>query len=101
MFTASEISEIQKLLTSDSKIVIISHDKTQQIVPSKEATVGDLLKKLNLKLNEGDVVEPASTGRDAPIRWPQRRRAFNRRPYLGRKIKAGSGTTRASGASVR
>jgi resuscitation-promoting factor RpfB len=43
----------------DAKIVIISHDKEQQIVPSKEATVGALLKKLNLTLNQGDIVEPA------------------------------------------
>ncbi len=43
----------------DAKIVIISHDKEQQVVPSKEATVGDLLKQLNIKLGEGDVVEPA------------------------------------------
>jgi resuscitation-promoting factor RpfB len=48
----------------DAKIVIISHDKEQQIVPSKEATVGALLKKLHLTLNQGDVVEPALT---API----------------------------------
>lgn len=43
----------------DAKIVIISHDKQQQIVPSKEATVGALLKKLNITLGQGDVVEPA------------------------------------------
>lgn len=43
----------------DAKIVIISHDKEQQIVPSKEATVGSLLRKLNITLNQGDVVEPA------------------------------------------
>jgi uncharacterized protein YabE (DUF348 family) len=47
--------------THDSKVVIISHDDTQQIVPSKEKTVGGLLKKLNLALNQGDVVEPALT----------------------------------------
>ena len=47
----------------DAKIVIISHDKQKQIVPSKEATVGELLKKLNIKLHEGDVVEPAKTTR--------------------------------------
>ena len=46
---------------SDAKIVIISHDHKQQIVPSREATVGALLVKLNLTLNEGDVVEPART----------------------------------------
>ncbi len=43
----------------DAKIVIISHDKQQQVVPSKEATVGDLLKQLNINLGEGDVVEPS------------------------------------------
>lgn len=40
-------------------IVIISHDNKQQIVPSKEKTVGKLLGKLNIKLGEGDVVEPS------------------------------------------
>lgn len=47
----------------DAKIVIVSHDHEQQIVPSKEATVGDLLAKLHLTLNQGDVVEPAATTR--------------------------------------
>ncbi len=45
----------------DAKVVIISHDHHQQIVPSKEATVGGLLQKLHLNLAEGDVVEPAAT----------------------------------------
>src|SRR4051812_45908092 len=44
----------------DAKIVIISHDHQQQIVPSKESTVGVLLKKLHITLSEGDVVEPAA-----------------------------------------
>lgn len=43
----------------DAKIVIISHDKQQQVVPTKEHTVGALLQKLNIKVNQGDVVEPA------------------------------------------
>ena len=43
----------------DAKIVIISHDNEQQIVPSREPTVGALLKKLHLRLNQGDVVEPS------------------------------------------
>lgn len=43
----------------NTKIVIISHDGEQQVVPSKEPTVGALLKKLHLALNEGDVVEPS------------------------------------------
>jgi len=45
----------------DAKIVIISHDRIQQTVPSRDATVGALLKKLNIKLNEGDVVEPVQS----------------------------------------
>lgn len=44
----------------DNLVVIVSHDGIQQTVPSKEPTVGDLLKKLNLQLNRGDVVEPAA-----------------------------------------
>ncbi|HVX24483.1 MAG TPA: G5 domain-containing protein [Candidatus Saccharimonadales bacterium] len=48
----------------DAKIVIVSHDGVQQLVPSKAATVGILLQKLHLTLNEGDVVEPAA---DTPI----------------------------------
>jgi resuscitation-promoting factor RpfB len=45
----------------DAKIVIVSHDHIQQTVPSRDATVGALLKKLNIQLYEGDVVEPAQS----------------------------------------
>ncbi len=44
---------------SNSKIVIISHDGVQQVVPTKDKTVGILLKKLKIILHHGDVVEPA------------------------------------------
>jgi len=47
--------------TINPNIVVISHDEQQQIVSSKESTVGALLQKLDLKVNEGDVVEPALT----------------------------------------
>jgi uncharacterized protein YabE (DUF348 family) len=57
-------SRTDKLPTANSaKIVVISHDRTQQVVPSKEATVGKLLAKLNIKLAPGDVVEPAANAR--------------------------------------
>lgn len=46
-------------IVPDSKLVIISHDHLQQTVPSREPTVGALLKKLNIHLGQGDVVEPA------------------------------------------
>ncbi|MGH7240894.1 MAG: ubiquitin-like domain-containing protein, partial [Candidatus Saccharimonadales bacterium] len=39
-------------------IVIIKHDHATQIVPSREPNVGALLAKLNIKLDQGDVVEP-------------------------------------------
>lgn len=39
-------------------VVIISHDGNEEIVPSRQPTVGTLLKKLNIHLNQGDVVEP-------------------------------------------
>jgi uncharacterized protein YabE (DUF348 family) len=46
---------------TDAKIVIVSHDGVQQIVPSKEPTVGALLTKLHISLGQGDRVEPALT----------------------------------------
>lgn len=47
-----------------ARVVIVSHDHVEQTVPSIEPTVGGLLAKLNIKLGEGDVVEPAL---DTPI----------------------------------
>ena len=44
----------------DSYIVIISYDHHRQTVPSREPTVGALLKKLQIAINPGDVVEPAT-----------------------------------------
>jgi uncharacterized protein YabE (DUF348 family) len=55
------ISTISKPPQPDTRIVIISHDNVRQVVPSREASVGSLLQKLNIKLNEGDRVEPATT----------------------------------------
>lgn len=43
-----------------TQVVIISHDDETQIVPSREKTVAALLKKLDITLNQGDVVEPAA-----------------------------------------
>lgn len=45
---------------TDAKIVIINHDHVKQTVPAGETTVGQLLKKLNIPVNKGDVVEPAT-----------------------------------------
>jgi len=45
--------------TSQNYVVIVSHDHVEQTVPSREPTVGTLLAKLHITLNQGDVVEPA------------------------------------------
>lgn len=42
----------------NTKIVIISHDNTTQVVPTTQKTVGALLKFEKITLNPGDVVEP-------------------------------------------
>jgi uncharacterized protein YabE (DUF348 family) len=42
-------------------VVIVSHDHEKQVVPSHQQTVGSLLSKLNIRLREGDVVEPAAS----------------------------------------
>jgi uncharacterized protein YabE (DUF348 family) len=44
---------------SDSHIVILFHDKQTQTIPSHDQTVGDLIKRLKLRVNPGDVVEPS------------------------------------------
>lgn len=54
----------EQLITPNSAfIVIISHDSEVQTVPSHEQTVGSLLKKLDITLHTGDVVEPAADTR--------------------------------------
>lgn len=47
--------------TINPNVVVISHDGIRQTVSSKEPTVGALLNKLDLELNEGDVVEPSES----------------------------------------
>ncbi|MEO8784768.1 MAG: G5 domain-containing protein [Candidatus Saccharimonadales bacterium] len=46
---------------SDSHIVILYHDKQTQSIPSRDSTVGDLIKRLHLTIDPGDVVEPAQS----------------------------------------
>jgi len=58
-FAAFHVLNIEEPTSATSKVVIISYDHMQQVVPSVEPTVGALLTKLNIKLNQGDVVEPA------------------------------------------
>lgn len=57
-FVARQTHHIQP--RQDAFIVIVSHDHAKQVVPSHKQAVGALLQKLNIRLGEGDVVEPAA-----------------------------------------
>jgi uncharacterized protein YabE (DUF348 family) len=46
---------------SDNRLVILSYDDQQRVVPASPQTVGELLKKLAIPIHEGDVVEPEKT----------------------------------------
>lgn len=48
-----------QLKTTDTHVVIINHDKIEQSLPTREKTVGDILKRAKVPLHEGDVVEPS------------------------------------------
>lgn len=48
-----------KLLARNSQVVILRVDKTEQVIPSSAKTVSELLKRLDVVVHEGDVVEPA------------------------------------------
>ncbi|HTH72716.1 MAG TPA: ubiquitin-like domain-containing protein [Candidatus Pristimantibacillus sp.] len=50
-----------KLVDTETHVVIISHDNVEQSVPTRERTVGDVLKRANVAVHEGDVVEPDQT----------------------------------------
>lgn len=48
----------------DARVVQVYVDGKEQILPTRAPTVGDLLTRLNIKLGEKDIVEPAA---DTPI----------------------------------
>jgi uncharacterized protein YabE (DUF348 family) len=48
-----------KARTANGLVVIINHDDVEQTVPTTPTSVGELLKKLDIDVNEGDVVEPS------------------------------------------
>src|SRR3989344_5141645 len=49
---------------SDSKVVKLSIDGKQQTILTRAQTIGDLLKRAKVTVNEGDVLEPTA---DTPI----------------------------------
>lgn len=44
---------------TNAHIVILYNDKTTQSIPSRDKTVGDMIKRLGIRVDPGDVVEPA------------------------------------------
>ncbi|HEU4914719.1 MAG TPA: ubiquitin-like domain-containing protein [Candidatus Saccharimonadales bacterium] len=52
------------LKVNDSNVVVLNYDEQEQTIPTRAKTVGELLNRLDIKLNTGDVVEPA---KDAEI----------------------------------
>ena len=49
----------KEVVASDSHLVVITHDKKQETLPTRAKNVGEFLDRVNIKLNEGDVVEPS------------------------------------------
>src|SRR5688572_18444340 len=47
-----------QLRSPDTHVVIINHDDTEQAVPTRARTVDEVLKRFDITINEGDVVEP-------------------------------------------
>ncbi len=43
---------------SDSHVIILSYDGKQQLLPTKAATVGEFLERVEIELHQGDKVEP-------------------------------------------
>lgn len=57
-------SKSGSLRGKDPNVVVVTHDKQERTIPTDAKTVGELLKRLDIKLKEGDVVEP---GRNTEI----------------------------------
>ena len=62
--SASIFLNAQTVGASDSHVVRLSVDGEQRIVPTRAATVGDLLKRLDISVKAEDIVEPTV---DTPI----------------------------------
>lgn len=59
LFYMTKQNHTYTLSNPNSRVVIVRADGEERIVPTRANTVGDLLEKLEIRLHEGDVVEPA------------------------------------------
>ncbi len=49
----------EAVVATDSRLVVFTHDKKQETLPTRAKTVGEFLDRVGVALNEGDVVEPS------------------------------------------
>jgi uncharacterized protein YabE (DUF348 family) len=49
----------ERVVATDSRLVVFSHDKKQETLPTRAKTVGEFLERVGVPLNEGDIVEPS------------------------------------------
>jgi uncharacterized protein YabE (DUF348 family) len=49
-----------EVIASDSHLVVVTHDKKQETLPTRAKTVGEFLERASIQVNEGDVVEPST-----------------------------------------
>jgi resuscitation-promoting factor RpfB len=47
------------LQSTDTHVVIVNHDHTEQNVPTRARTVGEVLQRAGVRVHDGDVVEPS------------------------------------------
>lgn len=59
LFFTKGSNPIPQLRNTNTRIVIVNTDDTEQILPTRAETVGQLLDKMKITLHEGDVVEPS------------------------------------------
>jgi uncharacterized protein YabE (DUF348 family) len=49
----------QNLIMNDSTVVVLNYDKQERTIPTRAKTVGELVSRLKVKINPGDVIEPS------------------------------------------
>lgn len=54
------VSGADEVVASDSHLVVVTHDKKQETIPTRAKNVGEFLERTNIQVNEGDVVEPST-----------------------------------------
>lgn len=78
---------------SDAKVVVLYADHKTRILPTRKTTVGDFLASQDIKINDGDVVEP---GVDAKIEEDN----FRINVYRAAPVVVIDGSTKTTGLSA-